>query len=104
MLGKPQNLVAKRGQIVQAGITRGQKGRPLYGVEGWPRNRGLLCTTLRAFQSGPRCVRYRGSGRLSRVVIKRGSTIINLGMYESDEMVTCYIDIDDNDGNLFHSS
>ena len=30
--------------------------------------------------------------------------IINLGMYESDEMVTCYIDIEDNDGNLFHSS
>ena len=30
--------------------------------------------------------------------------IINLGMYESDEMVTYYIDIEDNDGNLFHSS
>ena len=30
--------------------------------------------------------------------------IINLGMYESDEMVTCYIDIEDNGGNLFHSS
>ena len=49
-------------------------------------------------------VHYRGSGRLSGVVIKSGSTIINLGMYESDEMVTCYIDIDNNDGNLFHSS
>ena len=24
-----------------------------YGVEGWPRSRGFLCTILRAMQSGP---------------------------------------------------
>ena len=34
VLGKLQNLVAKRGQIVQTGIIWGQKGGPLYGEEG----------------------------------------------------------------------
>ena len=30
VLGKPQNPVAKAGQIVQVGIIWGPKGRPLY--------------------------------------------------------------------------
>ena len=60
-------------------ISRGRKSRPLYGVEGWPRSRGFLCTILRAMQSGTKVsVRYRRSGRLSGVVIKRGSTVINI--------------------------
>ena len=54
-----------------------RESRPLYGVEGWPRSRGFLCTILRAMQSGTKVsVRYRRSGRLSGVVvIKRGSTV-----------------------------
>ena len=43
---------------------------------GWPRSRGFLCTILRAMQSGTKVsVRYRRSGRLSGVVVKRGSTV-----------------------------
>ena len=41
-LTEPQNSVAKKGQVVQAGIILGQKGRPLYEVVRWPRNRVFL--------------------------------------------------------------
>ena len=76
VLGKPQNLVVKGGQIVQAGIVWGQKGRPLYGVEGWPRNRGLICTILRALQSGPRSV-----SAIGRVVAYQGWSLRGVPLY-----------------------
>ena len=58
-------------------ISRGRKSRPFYGVGGWPRSRGFLCTILRAMQSGTKVsVRYSRSGRLSGVVVKRGSTVL----------------------------
>ncbi len=45
--------------------------RPLYGVEGWPRIRGLEYTTGILMQPGP-----RQGGRRSGVVVKRGSTVV----------------------------
>ena len=50
------NLAAMRGKIVLMGIICGRKGRPLYGIEGWPLSGGFLCTVLRAMRSGPRSV------------------------------------------------
>ena len=78
LLRKPQNLAAKRGQIVQAGIIWGQKRRPLYGVEGWPRNRGFLCTILRTLQSGPRSV-----SAIWRVVASQGWSLRGVPLYYS---------------------
>ena len=42
-------------------------------------NRGFLCTILIGMRSGPKasCC-YRQGGRLSRVAIKRGSTVYEL--------------------------
>ena len=70
----------KVGLICIGEYLSGRKSRPLYGVEGWPRSRGFLCTILRAMQSGTKVsVRYRRSGRLSGVVVKRGSTVCITG-------------------------
>ena len=76
-------LSVKRGSFVLVSISRGRKSLPLYGVEGWPRSRGFLCTILRAMQSETKVsVRYRRSGRLSGVVVKSGSTVhVLLYMY-----------------------
>ena len=53
MRAEGAELAVKRGQFVLVSIIWGRKSRPLYGVEGWPRSRGFLCTILRAMQSGP---------------------------------------------------
>ena len=67
----------KAGLICMVINSRGRKSRPLYGIEGWPRSRLFLCTILKAMQSGTKVsVRYRRSGRLSGVVVKRGSTVL----------------------------
>ena len=64
-------LAVKRCHIVLVGIIWGGKARPLYGVEGWPRNRGFLCTILKGVAIRTRVsVRFRESGRLSGVVVK----------------------------------
>ena len=42
------NLAAMLGKIVLMGIIWGRKGRPLYGIEGWPLSGGFLCTVVRA--------------------------------------------------------
>ena len=62
--------------LVLVGVILGRKTRPLYGVEGWPRNRGSVSTI---YYSGTKVnVCYRRSGHLSRVVVKRGSTVYNV--------------------------
>ena len=71
-------MAVARGRYVWARAISGLKTRPLYGVEGWPRNRGFV--TIYYFYSnaiGTKVsVRYRRSGRLSGMVVKRGSTVI----------------------------
>ena len=70
------NLVVRRGQIVLVGIIWGRKWWPLYGVEGWPRNRGFLCTILRAMQSGP-----RSESAIGRVVAYQGWSLRGVPLY-----------------------
>ena len=67
----------KRGQFVLASIIWGRKSRR---VEGWPRSRGFLCTIYSKGDAiGTKVsVRYRRSGRLSEVVVKRGSTVYDV--------------------------
>ena len=61
-----------RGQFVLVSIIWGRKSRPLYG-EGW---QGFLMYYSKGDAIGTRVsVRYRRSGRLSEVVVKRGSTV-----------------------------
>ena len=47
-------LAVARGRYVLAGVISGRRTRPLYGVEGWPRNRGFVSTISIAMRSGPR--------------------------------------------------
>ena len=47
-------LAVARGRYVLVGVISGRKTRPLYGVEGWPRNRGFVSTISIAMRSGPR--------------------------------------------------
>ena len=50
---------------------------PLYGVERWPRNRGFLSIILNGDAVGTKVSgRHRQGGRLSGVVVKRGSTVM----------------------------
>ena len=54
---------------------------PLYGVERWPQIRGFLSAILnghaiRTKVSG----RYRQGGRTLEVVVKRGSTVVRIGV------------------------
>ena len=52
---------------------------PLYRVERWPRNRGLLSTFLNGDDVVTKVnVRRRQGGRSSGVVVKRGSTVFIL--------------------------
>ena len=58
------------------GIIWGPKTWPLYGVEGWPLNRGFLSTILNGDAVGTKVSgRYRQGGRSSGVAVKRGSTV-----------------------------
>ena len=70
------NLVIRRGQIILVGIIWGREGRPSYGVEGWPQNRGLLCTILR--QLGPRSV-----SAIGRVVAYQGWSLRGVPLYSN---------------------
>ena len=66
-------LAIARGRYVSVGVI---SGRPLYGIEGWPRNRGFVSTISIMTRSGTKVsVLYRRSGRLIGVVVKRGSTV-----------------------------
>ena len=48
-------------------------------IEGWPPNRGFLCTILNGDAVGTKTSgRYREGGRLSGVAVKRGSTVARL--------------------------
>ena len=70
-------LAVVRGLYVLVGVISGQKTWPLYGVEGWPRNRGFVSTDFYSDTIGTKVSgRYRRSGRLSGVVVKRGSTVV----------------------------
>ena len=72
------NLAAMRGKIVLMGIIWGRKGRPLYGIEGCPKW-GFLTYCSKGDAIGTKVsVRYRESGRLLGVVVKRGSTVYTM--------------------------
>ena len=49
---------------------------PLYGIERWQRNRGFLSSIPKSDAVGTKVsFRHRQDGRLSEVVVKRGSTV-----------------------------
>ena len=69
-------LVVRQGQIVLVRIIWGRKWWSLYGVEGWPRNKGFLCTVLRVMQLAPRSV-----SAIARVVAYQGWLLRGVPLY-----------------------
>ena len=80
------SLAVRWGHILLVGIIWGGKARPLYRVEGWPRNRGFLCTIYtKGIATEPRLV-----STLGRVVIYQGWSLRGLPLY-SIPTVECAI-------------
>ena len=74
--GLEAELAVVWGCYVLVGIISGRETWPLYGAERWPRNRGFLCTILRAMHSGPRSV-----SAIGRVAAYQGWSLRGVPLY-----------------------